>query len=103
MQTAKAGAVDIEAQPKRLRRGDEMIFTLTLDNHSIDLNYDYLKIAVAVDNDGTLYKPVGWTGGSSGHHVSGDLIFDTLSSKASHIGLNFTGVDDQNISFDWEL
>ncbi len=81
-QTARAGVVDVEARPKKLRKGDEMIFTLTLDKHSIDLSYDYLNIAVAVDDNGVMYKPVSWTGGREGHHVSGDLIFDKLNKKA---------------------
>ena len=101
-QTKQVGVVEVEVAPKQLNHGQEMIFTLSLNNHSIDLSYDYTKIAVVVDDSGKIYYPVNWTGGNSGHHVSGDLIFDKMSNNATHVGLNIKGVDGKNVNFDWE-
>lgn len=102
-QTASAGVVEVEAIPKELTPGRKMVFTLYLNNHSIDLNYELTKLAVVVDDTGRIYKPVNWTGESGGHHLSGDLEFDKLSGKAKHIGLNLTGINNQKVVFDWEL
>lgn len=102
-QTKTAGAVTVEVAPKEIAPGGKMVFTLTLDTHSIDLNYDFLDMAVVIDNKGIIYKPESWTGGNGGHHLSGDLVFGELSKKATHIGLNLTGIDGQNVSFDWSL
>jgi len=102
-QTKQVGVVDVEITPKHLARGREMVFTVSLDNHSIDLNYDYTKIVVVVDDTGNIYKPVNWKGESAGHHVSGDLVFNKLSGKASRVGLNIKGIDGKNVVFNWEL
>ncbi|EKE13379.1 MAG: hypothetical protein ACD_13C00022G0020 [uncultured bacterium] len=102
-QVKQVGVVDMEITPKQLARGREMVFTVSLDNHSIDLNYDYTKIVVVVDDTGNIYKPVKWTGESAGHHVSGDLVFNKLSGKASSVGLNIKGIDGKNVVFNWEL
>lgn len=102
-ESSTAGVVEIEVIPKELKPGGEMIFTLNLNNHSIDLDYDYARIAIVVDNNGNIYKPIKWTGGSGGHHVSGDLVFDKLSSKVTNIGLNLIGIDNQKVMFEWKL
>ena len=102
-ETSTAGVVEVEAIPKQLGPGQKMIFTLKLNNHSMSLDYDYTKMAIIVDDEGNIYKPIEWIGGVGGHHVSGDLIFGKLSGKAKRVGLNINGVDDKNVVFDWEL
>lgn len=102
-ETLIAGVVTVEAVPKELKPGQRMIFTLKLNNHSMSLDYDYTKMAVVVDNDGNIYKPVEWTGGVGGHHISGDLVFGKLSEGARHIGLNIKGIDSKDLPFDWNI
>lgn len=102
-QIKQVGGVEVEVVPKQLNRGSQMIFTISLNNHSLDLNYDYTKISMVVDSDGNIYKPLNWNGGVGGHHVSGDLIFDKLSDKAVSVGLNIKGIDNQNTVFEWKL
>ena len=102
-QTKQVGVVEVEVTPKQLNHGREMVFTIVLDNHSIDLNYDYTKIAAVVDNEGNIYRPITWTGVGSGHHVSGDLVFDKLSKNASSVGLNIKGIDGKMVNFEWKL
>lgn len=102
-QTKQVGMVEVEVAPKQLSHGRQIVFTLRLNNHSIDLNYDFAKIAVVVDSSGNIYEPVSWSGGMGGHHVSGDLAFGKLSDKAENVGLNITGIDNQKVVFEWKL
>ncbi len=102
-ESSTAGVVEVTAVPKELSAGREMIFTLDLNNHSMELDYDYTEMAIVVDNEGNIYRPTRWIGGSGGHHVSGDLIFEKLSGKAKSVGLNIKGIDNKNVVFDWEL
>jgi len=102
-QSSVAGTVEVGVVPKELKAGQEMVFTVTLDNHIIDLNYDYTKIAAVVDDKGNVYKPTKWMEVEGGHHVTGDLIFNKLSGKARSIGLNINGIDSKNVVFNWDL
>lgn len=102
-QTMTAGRVEIKAMPKELKPGREMVFAISLNNHQINLSYDFTKIAAIVDNNGNVYRPVKWTGGEGGHHISGDLVFGKLSDKARQVGLNLAGIDGQKVMLDWEL
>lgn len=102
-ETKQMGVVEVEVVPKELMHDKPVVFTIKLSNHSIDLGYDYTKIATLVDSEGNIYKPVSWSGGMGGHHVSGDLVFGNLSSGAESIGLNIQGIDNQNAVFEWKL
>ena len=94
--------VGVTAVPKQLFPGREMIFTINSNNHPTDLYYDHTSMALVVDGEGNIYKPVSWTGGD-GERVTGDLIFGKLDKSATHVGLNIKGVDNKNVNFDWEL
>lgn len=102
-QTKQIGVVEVEITPKELAHGKPAIFTIKLNNHSVDLGYDYIKIATLVDSEGNIYKPVSWNGDMGGHHVSGDLVFGNLSSGAESVGLNINGIDNQKAVFEWKL
>lgn len=93
----------VEAVPKQLVPGSEMIFTLYLKNHPTDPDYNHTNMALVVDGEGKIYKPINWTGESGKTQVTGDLIFDKLDKGASRVGLNIKGVDNKNVVFDWEL
>lgn len=93
----------VEAVPKQLVPGSEMIFTLNLKNHPTNPDYDHANMALAVDGEGKIYKPIKWTGEIGKNQVTGDLIFDKLDEGASRVGLNIKGADNKNINFDWEL
>jgi hypothetical protein len=102
-QIRTVGEIEIEVVPKSITPGKEMVFTLTLDNHIIDLDYDLVQMTVAVDQSGRIYTPVDWTGGRGGHHLTGDLVFAELSQEARQIGLNIRSINNQNVLFDWEI
>jgi len=102
-QTQTAGVVSVEATPKTLTSGQDVIFDLVLNNHSVDLGYDFAAISTLTDSTGHTYPTKQWTGNSGGHHVRGQLIFPALMPNAKSITFTLTGVDNQTISFSWNL
>lgn len=102
-QTKTMGAVEVEVTPKTLTKGKEAVFEVVLNTHSVDLNYDYTKIITLTDNLGKNYKALNWSGENSGHHLSRQLTFEPLSTKAQKIILNIDGIDNQSASFTWDL
>lgn len=102
-QTKSLGAVEVEITPIKLKPGQPVQFSLSLDTHSVDLSYDYTKIISAQDDQGNVYKALNWSGENSGHHLNGVLEFEPLSKEAQSIKLNVSGIDNQDTIFEWEL
>jgi len=99
----QAGAVEIKVKPSQLEVGKNILFTVTLDTHSVELSYDLAELAYVEDNLGNKYEPESWSGGKGGHHLSGELTFGKLKSKANGIKLNFEGIENEEVFFEWEL
>lgn len=97
------GVVSVEVTPISVETGKELVFDLKMNNHSIDLDYDYTQIASLTDDQGNIYQPTKWTGNSEGHHVSGQLIFPILSDKVKQLTLTLKGVDNKTEDFNWQL
>jgi hypothetical protein len=102
-QTDDTGAVVIAATPTTLAAGSEAQFALTLDTHSGDIPADVAKTARLVDDTGTTYDPVAWSGGSGGHHVEGMLTFPALSQAAQRVTLTLPAIDTHDSVFTWEV
>lgn len=102
-QTKSMGAVEVEITPTKLEVGKNMTFELSLNTHSVELNYDYTKILIAQDNNGNTYKATSWSGGESGHHLSGEVEFEPLFEEAKSIKLNVNGIDNQKEVFEWKI
>ena len=81
------GVVSVEITPTLVEDDNAPVFDLVMNNHSIELSYDYTQIVTLTDDQGNTYKPTEWTGNSSGHHVNGKLIFPSLSSKPKQLTL----------------
>ena len=101
--TKQAGAVEIKVKPSQLEVGKNILFTVTLDTHSVELSYDLAELAYVEDNLGNKYEPESWSGGKGGHHLSGELSFAKLKSKANGIKLNFEEIENEEVIFEWEL
>ena len=99
----QAGAVEIKVKPSQLEVGKNILFTVTLDTHSAELSYDLAELASLEDNLGNNYRPEAWSGGKGGHHLSGELSFAKLKSNAQSIKLNFEGIENEEVFFEWEL
>ncbi len=57
------------------------IFTIALNTHSGSLDYDLKELAYVRDNNGKIYKPLEWEGGTGGHHLKGLLKFPEFDDK----------------------
>lgn len=102
-QVSRFGAVEVEVIPKNLRVGEEIVFELSLNTHSVELDYEYTSIASLRDNLGDNYKTLNWDGGKSGHHVNGQLTFESLKDGVESVSLELYGIDNQTNIFTWEL
>lgn len=102
-QTKQVGSVEVEIKPENLVPGQKILLNITLNTHSVDLGYDYTKIITAKDDKGNEYKALKWTGGESGHHLTGELVMEELSEDAGAIRVNLEGIDNQKEVFEWEL
>ncbi len=98
-QTKTMGVVEVEITPVTIDQGKQAVFDVALNNHSVDLNYDYTKIALLTDDAGNTYQPVKWDGNSGGHHVRGQLTFEPLHEQSGSLTLSLSGIDNQNGSF----
>lgn len=102
-QTKAMGVVEVEVKPVSIEQDKDMVFELSMNTHSVELNYDYTQIVTLTDDSGKSYKPRQWTGGSSGHHLSGQLFFTPLNGNPKELTLTLDGVDNKVESFSWQL
>lgn len=102
-QTKSMGAVEVEVTPKTIESGKDIVFQISLNTHSVELDYDYTKIATLADEQGNTYKTTTWTGGNSGHHLEGELVFAALSQSPKELTLTLEGIDNKSETFIWKL
>ena len=102
-QTKTIGAVEFEVTPVSVVYGKDIVFELSLNTHSVELDYDYTQIATLTDGRGNSYQPTQWTGGSSGHHLQGKLIFEPLPENPNQLTLTLEGIDNKSEAFTWQL
>ncbi len=102
-QTNSEGSVSITVTPQILGKGKSAQFDVTFTTHMGSLDFDLLQITKLVDDKGTLYKPLSWSGGKGGHHLSGTLLFPSLSEKANKVTLTLSSIDNMDRVFNWDL
>lgn len=102
-QTKTMGAIEVEIKPVSVVQGKDIVFEVSMNTHSVELNYDYTQIATLTDDRGNSYKPIKWTGGNSGHHLEGELIFAALPQNLKELTLILEGIDNKVESFIWQL
>ena len=103
-QTNSQASVSVEIMPKQLGlKQGRNIFEVSLDTHSVDLDFNFTKIIVLKDDLGNLYPALEWTGGQSGHHLSGDIIFPAISEQAKSIELQMNDINGVDRIFEWTL
>jgi len=103
-QTDSQASVDIEVTPKALGVSEEKnIFSVTLNTHTVQLDFDFAKIMTLKDDSGKAYQALKWTGESGSHHLSGDIIFPKLQQPTKKITILIDGVGGVNRQFIWEL
>ncbi|KKS70857.1 hypothetical protein A3A14_03525 [Candidatus Daviesbacteria bacterium RIFCSPLOWO2_01_FULL_43_38] len=102
-QTDGQGEVSVEVTPKILEVGKEVTFQVTFTTHSVELDKDLVKVSKLTDDQGNEYLPVSWSGGTGGHHLSGELIFPKITENAKSAELQVSGFGGAERVFKWEL
>ena len=70
-----------------------MDFTVGLNTHSVDLNYDYKSIATLGNDVGDKVQAMTWDGPTSGgHHVRGTLKFPALKNRGRALTMTLRGI-----------
>ena len=103
-QTATMGAVTVDIEPITLGVTEERnIFSVAFNTHSVELDFDFTKIITLEDDLGNTYAALEWTGNSGWHHVSGDIIFSSISNVASQAIVTINKIEGQSKTFTWDI
>ena len=92
------GAVMLEITPL-----DARTYEISLNTHSVELDFDLAKIISLEDNLGNAYEADSWSGESGGHHLTGLLIFPPISSEARSVKMVVRGIENEVLDFEWTL
>lgn len=77
-------------------------FAISVNTHSVTLDFDMVQIATLYDDSGASYKPLKWEGAPpGGHHREGTLYFPTINPAARSIKLVI--IDSALREFSWSL
>ena len=103
-QTNGEGPVSVQVTPLDLSQ-DKWKFQVILNTHSVELNYDLVKLAILTDSSGKEYKPSSWEGDPpGGHHREGVLIFEAPNSKPLSIILQINNIGSiDKRAFSWDV
>ena len=102
-QSDDQGEVTVEVMPVSLEPGKEVKLQVLIDTHSVELDYDLLKLAVLNDDKSNSLKPLSWTGGSGGHHLKGELIFPKISGSTKALELTIARIGGVDRKFKWSF
>lgn len=102
-QTNSEKEVAIEVVPKVLASGKEAIFQVSLNTHSVPLDYDLINIVKLTDDRGNIYQALSWDGGKGGHHLDGALSFPKILKGAKSINLTISQIGAVERNFRWSL
>jgi hypothetical protein len=108
--TDTQGAVTVEVTPDNLSNpGDELVFEVSMNTHSVDLSMDLAQLAILSVDNGSYVQATLWDAPVGGHHVSGKLSFPAsvdgkaLLDGAARLTLTINNVDVPQRVFTWEL
>jgi hypothetical protein len=98
--------VTIAITPVQLALGNNTtVFAVTLSTHTVDLDYDLVKLATLQIDEGPPLAAISWDGNQGGHHVSGILTFPSVGVAAIH-SINIVIREVANVptwAFAWQL
>lgn len=92
--------VEVTIEPKQLVVGKEMVFEVSLDTHTVELDEEMTRVVRVTDELGRDYEVISWSGDKGGHHVSGELRVAALQKGAGRIKLEIGGKIGREVSFD---
>lgn len=100
----EGGGLSIEVTPVDFSFGKEVNFKIGFNTHQGDLDFDLTKLSVLRDDKNNEYLPISWEGGSSGHHIEGNILFPALKDGSKELKLvikDIYGVKERE--FFWQL
>ena len=98
------GNVTVEVTPEKLGLNEpQNIFEVKLNTHSVDLDFDFVKIIVLVDDLGNIYQAQRWEGEQGGHHLTGRIIFPKINNQAQKAVLKISQIGGVEKTFNWNL
>jgi hypothetical protein len=104
VQSSSGGSVTVKAKLLG-HEGDSLVFEITMDTHSVDLDkYDLGELAVMRDDQGGQYNPIAWQAPAGGHHRSGKLAFlhPDLTAKTFELVIrNVAGIEERALR--WQV
>ena len=104
-QENSGGEVDVKVAPLVLKVGKEPQFRLEFNTHSVELDFDVVKIASLTTDRGPFFGEVSWEGSPpGGHHREGKLSFADNLTKTKSVALilrDIAGITRRE--FTWSL
>lgn len=104
------GAVTFEITPSDLNSSnDALIFEVSMNTHSVSLDMDLAQLSELSTDTGKSVKGMQWDGPKGGHHVSGQLVFQTIVdgenilTDAKSVTLTIRDVDAPSRIFSWQI
>lgn len=100
------GDVEIAVTPQTMTIGKPVSLTVSLNTHSVPLEFELPAISALTDNEGTSLGTASWNGTPpGGHHRNGTLTFpDPLPKKTQAMTLTLTNISGiATRSFEWEV
>lgn len=108
--TDNQGKVTVVVKPELWISGsDFLIFEISLDTHSIDLNFDLATISMLTTDNGLIIQAYHWDAPPGGHHVNGKLSFPAqvdgkyYLEEVNKLVLTIKDLDAAERVFTWEL
>jgi hypothetical protein len=97
--------VRLEIIPVQLAPGSQAQFKIQMTTHSVELNYDMVKLSTLKDDRSREYQALKWTGSPpGGHHRSGVLEFPAIAKGSKSITLYVKNIADvPERIFAWKL
>lgn len=110
MRSDSQGAVTMEVTLTNLSDpGDELVFEISMNTHSVDLSMDLAELATLTADNGNTVQASLWDAPRGGHHVSGTLSFPAsvdgkqVLDGATRLTLTINDVDARERVFTWDL
>jgi hypothetical protein len=104
------GAITIDVKPDNLSSpGDTLVFEISMNTHSIDLNMDLATLATLTTDNGHTIRATLWDAPRGGHHVSGMLSFPAnvdgklILDGTTKLTLTIKDVDAPQRVFSWDF
>lgn len=101
-QTIESNKVAFSVTPE-IDPGVSIKLLISMNTHSVNLNFDMLEVSKLVDSNGETFLPTEWQGpAGGGHHRSGTLIFLDIPENIHKLNFILSpGSKFQDLNFEW--